>query len=199
MTGHHSTHSENPWYALMSFLVELAEKLSAFISLHPLWKRLYILDLFLSKLQWFTLFIPWVKLLQFVPLKFIKKIFFSEAVAQTLFFTQKCFAIGITYSNIILKKLFHIFFFSGIFAPPWFMAAFKDGAEIKLLYTVQTINSILNLAASEGKWWGKKKEKTETKSNLVLHMSIIYLGGFSDATCEKRHMWWRNNRGGMYN
>lgn len=22
------------------------------------------------------------------------------------------------------------------------------------------------------------------KSNLVLHMSIIYLGGFSDATCE---------------
>lgn len=49
---------------------------------------LFILDLFLYKLQWLTLFIPWVKLIRFVPLKFIKKIFFWEVVApNTIFHT----------------------------------------------------------------------------------------------------------------
>lgn len=47
--------------------------------------------------------------------------------------------------------------------------------EIKRLYRVQTINSILNLEAPGGEW--RKKKKTKMKSDEVLHMLIIYLGG----------------------
>lgn len=115
MTCHHSTHFENPWSALVSLAIELAGQTECF---HIVAYGFSSLTCSSYKLQWFTLFIPGVKLIQFVPLKFIKKIFFWEVVAQTLFFTQKYFAIGITYSNLILKKLFHIFFSSGIFAPP---------------------------------------------------------------------------------
>lgn len=42
------------------------------------------------------------------------------------------------------------------------------------------------------------EEKTEMKSHQVLHMLIIYLGGFTDSTRESDTRW-RNNRGGMYN
>lgn len=47
--------------------------------------------------------------------------------------------------------------------------------EIKRLYRVQTINSILNLEASGGEW--RKKKKKRWSQDLALHMLIIYLGG----------------------
>lgn len=75
------------------------------------------------------------------------------------------------------------------------MATLWDGAEIKLLHTVQTINSILNLAASGGKQWGWGELRwSHVKCS---HMLIIYLGGFTDSTRESDTCW-RNNRGGMY-
>lgn len=112
----------------------------------------YILDSFLHKLHRSTLFFPSVKLLQFVPWKSRKYLSVKPPPKP------KCFVTGITYSDILLKWLFDMIFFSGVFAPSWFMAALWDGAEIKLLYTVQTINSILNLAASGGKWRGRAGE-----------------------------------------
>lgn len=48
--------------------------------------------------------------------------------------------------------------------------------EIKRLYRVQTINSILNLEASGGER-RKKQNKLRWSQDLALHMLIIYLGG----------------------